>query len=179
LLLIQEVFRQNNKNLSLEFYSQFIPVIFQKAISDKGFIKEEALKCIKILEQISYLEKMLPAISLLLADKRPVINEMGSNFLLTVASAQGFGLTFSKPDVSQLFFKILLDILEGKRMQLIKAGQQILKGLQNKLGEPELLKQASSSLSKEDFAAFEKHFKVAPEKPVLTFKEFLKSKESK
>lgn len=127
LLLLQELF-PNARMVPLpdEFIGKIVPVLCEKAVSDKGFIKIEARKAVKELELWCAGDASIIALAAKSSDKNAAICEFAFQTLCQSVKNLGDELHYKLTlGGCKVLFRAVLKALEGKRAVMKKQSEEI------------------------------------------------------
>ena len=131
LLFIKELIHYSNENSpSEELISKVLPLILDKAVSDKGFIKNEAKNVIKEFEKNGCWDVTINILGEKSFDKNPNVCELSVRTLLELVKNVKENLTQRlTKNALKIMFKTLAKNLEGKRALLKKMSEETLKNI--------------------------------------------------
>ena len=114
------------KDLPAEFISKIIPVICDKAISDKTFIKSEAKTTLKLIEQYCAGDVAIFALSTKSSDKNVVICELAFQSLCDLVKQMDNNLQFKITlGGCKALFHTIIKALYGKRAAMKKNAESV------------------------------------------------------
>lgn len=181
LLFLKEVLPSYKiKELPGEFLSKITPVLVDKSISDKAFIKTEAKKVLKELETYCADDVTIVALSHKCFDKNVIICEIAFQTLTDLIKHLGDNLQYRLTlGGCKTLFKTILKALEGKRMIMKKCAESLWLHLKQILGSAcdiESFLEVKICLSKADIAML---MRISPPKiaaPRPNFQNFVKER---
>lgn len=135
LVLMKEVFNYNPKFLSMiafnapDLFSDFIPLLYEKANNDKAFLKNEAKEALKALEKSSPLHESILKILLGLSQEKSmgIAEKAGEslNAIINLKAEEILAKNIGK-ETYALLIKITAKLLDSSRMTIKKQGDEIL-----------------------------------------------------
>ena len=135
LMLIKEVFtvyRDTKEKDSDTFLNGILPVILEKSVSEKGFLKKEARDALKALEKTGCNNSVVRVLCDKSFDKNGTISELSFKSLAEIVQESKENLTEKiSEEHMQTLFKTVAQLLDGKRA----VNQRVAKGLCEQLKE--------------------------------------------
>ena len=135
LVFFQEAFTQVNCNLNDAIIQTTAPSIIHKTQHTNHVIRLEAQRAYEQLVSYCVKESLIVSICVSCADKNPKIAELAFKALEKVLSSVAQNITYLQKDTFKAIFTALKQALTGKRMDLKKHADGIVKGLYAVLGE--------------------------------------------
>lgn len=124
---------QNLNKVHSDIIRPLINILFMKSVSEKGFLKNEAIKAINSIPSISN-----PAVTEELMNLTKSAN--GNISELAIKTINLMLEKNKETDVSEKFLKDLSYNINGKRSVVQKQAKEILDGLKKRVGEEKLEK---------------------------------------
>ncbi len=131
LMLIREIFESYKHTQSLdEFLKEIVPIILEKSVSEKSFLKNEARAALKALEKTGCNNNVIQVLCNKSFDKNGVISELSFQALTEVVQQADENLTENiSNDILEVLFHTIAQSLDGKRA----VNKRVAKGLCEKL----------------------------------------------
>lgn len=131
LMLIREIFESYKHTQSLdEFLKEIVPIILEKSVSEKSFLKNEARAALKALEKTGCNNNVIQVLCNKSFDKNGVISELSFQALTEVVQQADENLTENiSNDILEVLFHTVAQSLDGKRA----VNKRVAKGLCEKL----------------------------------------------
>ena len=158
LVFIKELFSEyefeynnNDEQIELVKFIQFItPKLILKANSEKSFLKEEAINCLKNLSKnMTYGDTLITLIKSCIENNGNSICELSFNFIQDLLT--NFDINYLIYfDYWNEFFEILIKILKMKKEPYIKKSILLIKSLESLIGKENFEKIINNNCNKEE-----------------------------
>lgn len=127
LLFLKEVIPSSKfKELPAEFLSKIIPVLCDKAISDKSFIRAEAQNVLKLVEVFCVCDSAIVALIEKSFDKNPIICELAFKTLCDLIKQAKSEIQFKLTlGACKKLFKAIIKAIDGKRAIMKKGAEDL------------------------------------------------------
>jgi len=127
LMLIREIFQAYKHTQALDsFLTEIVPIILEKSVSEKSFLKNEARAALKALEITGCNNNVIRVLCDKSFDKNGVISELSFQSLTDIIQQAKENLTESiSDDILEVLFHTVAQSLDGKRA----VNKRVAKGL--------------------------------------------------
>ena len=184
LLLLSELFQNKKLVWESSFYFSILPIVYDKIISEKAFIKIEVKKVIKNLEDNYFNEEILSIVSKLCGDKNFHIAEFsGSSYINLLKNNIEEIKKDDKVILKSMEILLVLIKIRDKRSSFGKYFNEILTMMINNLKEEKLNEIVNSMFQEKEKECILEHIgkiKKSDKKDesVKNFKDFIKNKKN-
>ena len=134
-MFLQELFYHSGVNLVDEIIMKIEPFLIAKAHSEKTMIKQEAQKAYQILIENCLKDSTLIAVCISCQNKNSQISELSYKALERSLSLIGQNVTQVQPNTFKGIFSVIIVGLNGKRQEILKSCENIVKYLYQFLGD--------------------------------------------
>lgn len=179
LMFMQELFHHCGANLLDAIIMQLEPAIAQKTQSPQMVLKQEAQKAYQILVEKVVKDATIVAIANTSRNKNPHISELSYKALERQVTLVGGSLTALQPLTFKELFLVVMQGLDGKRAEVQKSSENIVKLLYQGLGDSNFSVLVTAMLNEqvlkqEDMNKLRKVFEVKDSKPKEHLSDVLK-----
>ena len=180
MMFLQELFHHCGTTLYDEIIISLEPAIVLKVHSDKAFLKQEAQKAYQIMIEKCLKDATLVAVCNSCRSKNPQISELSMKALERMISLIGSNITQLQPLTFKELFLVIIVSLDGKRAEMQKSAENLVKGMYQLLGDQNFGHLVNAMISEqvlkaEDMLKIQRVFEEKESKPKEHLADVLKT----